>query len=76
MARHEAADAVHLGLAALPEHYRRAIELRYLRGLPVAEVATLMQRTPHAVHNLCHRAVQQLQAELGHASRYLTRKGT
>ncbi|MCH7812432.1 MAG: sigma-70 family RNA polymerase sigma factor [Planctomycetes bacterium] len=73
-ARHEAAIAVQVGLASLKEDYRQVIELRHLQGLPVAETAQLMGRTPDAVRNLCRRGLEELHAVLGRSSDYLTRR--
>ena len=67
-------DETVTGVAALKDNHRRAIELRYLRGLPVAEVAEMMGTTPHAIHSLCHRALQELHAVMGRSAQYLTRK--
>lgn len=39
VAVHEAAAAVHAGLAQLPDDYREALRLRYIEGLTVAEAA-------------------------------------
>ena len=74
VARHEAAGAIRVALAALKEDYRRAIELRYIQRLPVAEVAGIMSRTERSVHNLCRRALKELHAVMGRTSQYLTRK--
>lgn len=71
--RNEAAAAIQVGLACVPPDHRQAIQLRYFRGLPVADVAKMMNRTPHAVHNLCHRALKELRVVLGRSSQYLTR---
>jgi RNA polymerase sigma-70 factor, ECF subfamily len=43
-------------LAALGPHHRLALTLRYLDGLPVAEVAELLDRTPNATEALLVRA--------------------
>jgi RNA polymerase sigma-70 factor (ECF subfamily) len=43
-------------LAALGPHHRIALTLRYLDGLPVAEVAALLDRTLHATEALLVRA--------------------
>ncbi|WP_433268012.1 RNA polymerase sigma factor [Actinosynnema sp. CS-041913] len=43
-------------LAALSPHHRCALTLRYLDGLPVPEVATLLGRTVHATEALLVRA--------------------
>ena len=51
-------DARHarIVLAGLGAHHRAALTLRYLDGLPVAEVAALMDRTLHATEALLVRA--------------------
>ncbi len=72
-ARHEAISAVQIGLASLSEPNRLALQLRYIQGLPVADVARAMNRTPRAVHNLCYRGLKELHAVLGRSSQYLTR---
>lgn len=43
-------------LARLPTHHRAALTLRYLDGLPVPEVAVLLQRSVHATESLLVRA--------------------
>lgn len=43
-------------LAALAPHHRIALTLRYLDGLPVPEVASLIDRTVHATEALLVRA--------------------
>ena len=73
IARHEAVGAVRVALTGLTEDYREALQLRYVQGLPVAEVAETMKRTPRAVHNLCRRGLQELRAALGRSAQYLTR---
>jgi RNA polymerase sigma-70 factor (ECF subfamily) len=47
-------------LAELPDAQREAVELRYLRGLPVKAVAEHLGRTPAAVGGLLHRALVHL----------------
>ncbi|MCS7479022.1 RNA polymerase sigma factor [Umezawaea endophytica] len=51
-------DALHAHavLAQLSAHHRSALTLRYLDGLPVAEVATHLGRTVHAAEALLTRA--------------------
>jgi RNA polymerase sigma-70 factor (ECF subfamily) len=70
----EAVNAVHVGLATLKDDYREALRLRYIEGLPVAEVAARLQRTERAVHMLCHRGLEQLRTALGRSSRFFSRK--
>ena len=43
-------------LAGLGPHHRLALTLRYLDGLPVPEVAQLLDRTVHATEALLVRA--------------------
>jgi len=73
-AGHEAISAVQVALAGLKEDYRQALQLRYIEGLPVAEVANRMGRTERAVHMLCHRGLQRLHESLGRSSRFFSRK--
>ncbi len=51
-------DAVHVRdtLDQLGAHHRAALTLRYLDGLPVPEVAALLERTLHATEALLVRA--------------------
>ncbi len=47
-------------LTRLPEDQRQVVELHHLKGLPVAEVAELMERTRPAVVGLLFRALKKL----------------
>lgn len=47
-------------VAGLPDHYREVIRMRFMEGLPVAEVAEAMNRSVGSVHMICHRALRQL----------------
>jgi RNA polymerase sigma-70 factor, ECF subfamily len=49
-------DAAHAALRRLPEPQRLALMLRYLDGLPVAEVAGQLGRTVHGTETLLVRA--------------------
>ena len=61
IARQDEARAVLMGaLAGLTEEHRRVLELRFLRGLSLARVAEVMDRTPAAAQMLCGRAVRDL----------------
>jgi RNA polymerase sigma-70 factor (ECF subfamily) len=51
-------------LECLPEDQRRAVELRHLQELPIAEIARLMDRTTTAVGGLIYRGLQRLRAML------------
>lgn len=74
VAGHEAQAAVQVALAGLKDDYRRAIHLRHIEGRSVAEVAKTMNRTPRAIHNLCHRGLKELRAVMGSSSQFLTKK--
>ncbi|MEQ1703408.1 MAG: RNA polymerase sigma factor [Ilumatobacteraceae bacterium] len=54
----EPVDALHVQhvLARLLPHHRTALTLRYLDGLPVDQVATLLERSLHATESLLMRA--------------------
>jgi RNA polymerase sigma-70 factor (ECF subfamily) len=47
-------------LAELPEDQRAALEMHYLQGCPVAEVATHMTRSERSVAGLVRRGLQRL----------------
>lgn len=49
-------------LNALPARQREALYLRYHHGLPVAEIATMLQINYQSAVNLLHRAVSQLRS--------------
>src|SRR2546421_4572721 len=51
-------------LDALPEAQRQAIELHYLRGLPLADVAEHLGRSKSAVAGLLHRGLDALRDQL------------
>ncbi len=52
------------GLAKLPVAQRIAVEMRYLQGARVSEIASALSRTEGAVAALLHRAVIALRQEL------------
>jgi RNA polymerase sigma-70 factor (ECF subfamily) len=51
-------------LARLPEDQRRAVELRHLQGLPLAEIAERMDRSVDAAVGLIHRGLRALRRDL------------
>jgi RNA polymerase sigma-70 factor (ECF subfamily) len=51
-------------LAQLPDDQRQVVELHHLKGLPVAEVAEILQRTKPAVMGLLFRGLKKLLALL------------
>jgi RNA polymerase sigma-70 factor (ECF subfamily) len=71
-ARHEAERALQVALSGLKSEYRQALLLRYIDGLPVAEVAARMGRSKGSVLMLCQRALEKLRAALGRSSQYLS----
>jgi len=73
-ARHEAVAAVQAALNGVREDYRHALHCRYIRGMPVADIAAEMGRTQRAVHMLCNRGLKQLKNLLGASSEFFSRK--
>lgn len=56
--RKELARIVRLALDHLPLHYDHALEWKYLRGMPVKEIAERLALTPKAAESLLTRARQ------------------
>jgi RNA polymerase sigma-70 factor, ECF subfamily len=54
--RRERAELVHRALDALPPHYGRILEWKYLEDLPVEEIARRLERHPKAAESLLTRA--------------------
>ena len=52
----EKSEQVHETLQMLPEHYRQVLVLKYAEGLPVADIAEIMQRTFKSTESLLTRA--------------------
>jgi RNA polymerase sigma-70 factor, ECF subfamily len=75
MRREEAVGALMLCIAKLPADYQVAVQRLYLDEAPLATVAEEMQRSPDAVRRLASRALEQLSACVGNASRYLSGGG-
>jgi RNA polymerase sigma-70 factor (ECF subfamily) len=57
--RIEALDSLAAALAMLPTHYREVLELRYLLGMTVDDVAQRTNRSRGSVLMISHRAKQQ-----------------
>jgi RNA polymerase sigma factor (sigma-70 family) len=51
-------------LASLPRHWREAVVLRHVEGLPYAEVAEVLDRPVGTVKTHVHRGVRQLREDL------------
>ena len=69
--RHEAIQAVQVGVAGLCGEQREAIRLHCLEGRTLAETAATMNRTPGAVRGLLQRAKQELRDVLHRSSLWL-----
>jgi len=68
-AREETEALLLAALAGLSDDHRRVLELRYLKGLPLARVAELMERSEPAVQMLLLRAIRSLRDALQQLSR-------
>jgi RNA polymerase sigma-70 factor (ECF subfamily) len=62
--RHEQLLQLSAALARLPEDQRQALEMHYLQGCTVADVAAQMGRTERSVAGLVRRGLQRLRASL------------
>lgn len=62
--RNERFDRLAVALTELPDSQRVAVELRYLHGLKVTEIASRLGKTEGAVSLLLHRAVARLRMDL------------
>ena len=62
--RNEALGVMTACLATLPDHYRQVIQMRFLQGKPVAEVARRLGRTVGSIHMICHRALHALREQV------------
>jgi RNA polymerase sigma-70 factor (ECF subfamily) len=58
--RHEQALRLADAMAALPEHYREVLQLRYLDERPLGEIAELLGRTKGSTAMLMARAIEKL----------------
>jgi RNA polymerase sigma-70 factor (ECF subfamily) len=61
---HEQVTRLADALEQLPEDQRRAVELRHLQELPIAEICRLMNRTAGAVGGLIQRGLRGLREAL------------
>jgi RNA polymerase sigma-70 factor (ECF subfamily) len=72
IAKAEASAAVLSSLARLTEDQRGVVELRFLKGWAVADVAEYLGKSEAAVHMLCHRGLKSLREVLLSMSRFLS----
>ena len=63
-ARNERYERLAAALIELPDDQRVAVEMRYLQGLKVGDIATALARSEGAVSGLLHRAVTALRGVL------------
>ena len=62
--RNERLLALADALADLPDDQREALLLKHCQGLPVADIAARLGRTPAAVAGLLRRGLEQLRGRL------------
>lgn len=67
--RRERAELVHVALDGLPTHYARALEWKYLDGLPVDEIARRLEIGLKAAESLLTRARQAFRAGFSRVER-------
>ena len=70
--RREAEAAVGSALESLPKPYARVIQMFYLEGKPVEEIAAVLGRSPGAVYMLRQRALERLHELLGETGKFFT----
>jgi RNA polymerase sigma-70 factor (ECF subfamily) len=63
--RHDDLARLADALATLLDDQREALELHYLHGLPLSEIAARLKRSPKAVSGLLRRGIISLHARLG-----------
>ncbi len=76
IAAREATHAVQLALTSLPEHYRKALTLRFIDGKPHSGIARTLNMSRSAVNSLLCRGLRKLKELLGPADRFFSDKGT
>ena len=65
MRRGERFDRLEAALDNLSPDQRQVVELARLRGMPIKEIASRMQRSPDAVSHLLSRALKNLKETFG-----------
>jgi RNA polymerase sigma-70 factor (ECF subfamily) len=69
-ARGEIVEAIHVGLATLPEDEREAVRRCCVEFQDYAAAGQAMGRSPHAVRSLVYRAKHSLRSFMGRSSRW------
>ena len=72
--KHEAALAVRVAVAGLPQAQQDAVRLHHLEGKSIDETAAELSRPPGAVRGLLQRARKSLRDTLGRSSRWFDSK--
>lgn len=72
----EAVAAIRCGLRRLPDDHRRVLEMYYLDGKPISEIASTMRKTNRAVEGLVHRGLRQMRRQLGYEGKYFSDAGS
>ena len=74
LAEEEAVRAIQVGIAALPDDQRAAVNLHHVNGKSIEDTAAELQRSPGAVRGLLQRARESLKTTLGNSSRWFDKK--
>jgi RNA polymerase sigma-70 factor (ECF subfamily) len=61
--KEEALGVLTACVALLPDHYREVIQMRFIEGRPVADVAKELNRSIGSIHMICHRALKLLREQ-------------
>lgn len=72
VAREEAAQAIQVAVAMLPDDQRDMIRARFFDGLDIEEIAQATGRTAGAVRGLIYRGQKKLAEFMGRSSRWLS----
>lgn len=70
VARKEAIALMMARLSRLPEDYRQVLNLRFIQGLTVIEIAQRLNESEGAVHMRCSRALKRLGDQMGPRSEF------
>jgi len=73
LAKREASAAAISSLARLTDDQRKVVQMRFLEGRPVAEIAAELGKSEGAAHMLIKRALDKLAELMGSISKYFSR---